>query len=220
MAVTLAEYAKLRQVTLDALRDGFSKITEPDKLERFIHSVFYPAQSSYDYHNLWLIDDRLAFSYFLASDKPFGNSSERVDLLVLDSPVAVVDSKNSGVAYSSVTLFELKRPGRDDYSDDDNPVRQLYRYLRKLQEGTLKDQNQRPIKTDEATQFHLYAVCDITPSLKRILDDYGFSPTGDGLGAFYYNPRYKAYIEVLSYDKIRNDAEKRNRALFDKLGMR
>lgn len=28
-----------------------------------------------------------------------------------------------------------------------------------------------------------------------------------------------AYIEVLSYDKIRNDSEKRNKALFDKLGI-
>lgn len=28
-----------------------------------------------------------------------------------------------------------------------------------------------------------------------------------------------AYIEVLSYDKIRNDSEKRNKVLFDKLGI-
>lgn len=28
-----------------------------------------------------------------------------------------------------------------------------------------------------------------------------------------------AYIEILSYDKIINDAKKRNRILFDKLGI-
>lgn len=34
-----------------------------------------------------------------------------------------------------------------------------------------------------------------------------------------FNKSYNAYFEVLSYDKILNDAKKRNQVLFDKLGI-
>ena len=40
-----------------------------------------------------------------------------------------------------------------------------------------------------------------------------------GLGYYNYNKKYNAYFEILSYDKILNDAKKRNRVLFDKLGL-
>ena len=42
----------------------------------------------------------------------------------------------------------------------------------------------------------------------------------DSLGYFDFNETYNAYFEILSYDKILNDARKRNRVLFDKLGLK
>lgn len=45
----------------------------------------------------------------------------------------------------------------------------------------------------------------------------GFSETIDGLGMF--RMLNNQYIEVLTYDKIINDAKKRNKILFDKLGI-
>lgn len=49
------------------------------------------------------------------------------------------------------------------------------------------------------------------------LNSLGYSRTPDGLGAYFYNQSLKAYIEVLSYDKIKNDSEQRNRVLFETL---
>ena len=66
---------------------------------------------------------------------------------------------------------------------------------------------------------YLYAVCDITTTLEQILDFHDFSQTPDKLGYYKYNDKMNAYIEILSYDKIINDAKKRNRILFDKLGI-
>lgn len=47
----------------------------------------------------------------------------------------------------------------------------------------------------------------------------GFTRTADNMGAYKYNDVIHAYIEVMSYDKVRNDSEKRNKVLFDKLGI-
>jgi len=46
-----------------------------------------------------------------------------------------------------------------------------------------------------------------------------YTRTPDGLGAYYYNSNLHAYIETLSFDKVRNDSEKRYRILFEKLGI-
>jgi hypothetical protein len=48
----------------------------------------------------------------------------------------------------------------------------------------------------------------------------GFTETPDRGGFFHYNPFYKAYLELVSYDKVLGDARKRNRAFFDALKLR
>ena len=107
----------------------------------------------------------------------------------------------------------------DDFDMEDNPITQLLDYAKKIKEDNAKDSHHRPIHVADTTQFYLYTVCDITPTLDRVLDTMSFTKTPDGLGAYFYNPKLHAYIEVLSYDKIRNDSEKRNKVLFDKLGI-
>ena len=108
---------------------------------------------------------------------------------------------------------------RDDYDMEHNPITQLLDYAKKIISGKAKDHKHRPIRAIETTQFYLYAVCDITPSLERVLDSMSFTRTPDGLGAYLYNNSMHAFIEVVSYDKVKIDAEKRNKVLFDKLGI-
>jgi hypothetical protein len=43
--------------------------------------------------------------------------------------------------------------------------------------------------------------------------------TSDGQGFFGYNPGVGAYIEIIDFDKLVQDAKRRNRILFDKLGI-
>ena len=47
----------------------------------------------------------------------------------------------------------------------------------------------------------------------------GLSITSDHLGYFGYNPNFKAYIEVMSFDRLVNAPRERNRAFFDRLGL-
>lgn len=223
----LAEYVVHRRIILNLFGHGLD-IRDDGKfnLEKYMHQLIYPMRSTsvempYENHNLWLLDEKLSFCQFISSDKPFDNAQgeERADLLVLDSPVVVADSKNTGKAYDAITIFELKRPMRDDYDMEDNPITQLLDYAKKIKDGKAKDSHHRPINASETTQFYLYAVCDITPTLARVLERMSFTRTPDNLGAYFYNQELHAYIEVLSYDKIRNDSEKRNKILFDKLGI-
>lgn len=139
--------------------------------------------------------------------------------MILDNPVAVSDDKNDGTVFDTIIIFELKRPMRDDYTDSDNPITQLYDYVRKIRNGEAKDKYHRPIRVNSSTKYYLYAVCDITSKLERFIDQYSFTPTPDMLGYYNFNKTYNAYFEILSYDKILIDAKKRNRVLFDKLGI-
>ena len=223
----LAEYVVHRRIILNLFGHGLD-IKDDGKfnLEKYMHQLIYPMRTTsedipYENHNLWLLDEKLSFSQFISSDKPFDNAQgeDRVDLLVLDSPVVVAESKNTGMSYDTITIFELKRPMRDDYNMEDNPITQLLDYAKKIKEDKAKDSRHRPIHASETTQFYLYAVCDITSTLTRVLERMSFTKTPDNLGAYFYNQELHAYIEVLSYDKIRIDSEKRNKVLFDKLGI-
>ena len=153
---------------------------------------------------------------------PFANNpqEERPDLLILDQPVAMSENQNDGSIFNSIIIFELIRPMRSDYTDGDNPISQLYKYVDKIKTGNAKDKDGRPIRVAETTQFYLYAICDITDNLKRIIQHYGiFRSTPDKMGYFGFNQDYNAYIEILSFDKMINDSKKRNKVLFEKLGI-
>lgn len=224
---TLAEYVIHRRIILNLFNQGLEiKADGKFNLEKYMHNLIYPMRSTsddmpYENHNLWLIDEKLSFCQFISSDKPFDNAQneERTDILVLDSPVVVAESKNTGVEYDSIAIFELKRPMRDDYNMENNPITQLIDYAMRIKNGEVKDSKHRKISTSDKTQFYLYALCDITPSLERVLNSHSFTRTADKLGAYMYNNSIHAYIEVLSFDKVRNDSEKRNKVLFDRLGI-
>lgn len=223
----LAEYVVHRKVILNLFKKGI-EIKDDGKfnLEKYMHQLIYPMRMTsdelpYENHNLWLIDEKLSFCKFISSDKPFDNSNkeDRTDIMILDNPVAVAENENNGSTYGSIVIFELKKPMRDDYSMESNPVTQLTDYAQQILDGKVKDSKHRNIRATNETQFYLYAVCDITPSLERILNIMDFTKTADRLGAYHYNSNIHAYIEVLSFDKIRNDSEKRNHVLFEKLGI-
>ena len=226
-SASLAEYVTHRRVIIELLSRGLRRQNDGKfNKEQYIHNLFYPTRATsddidYEAHNLWLIDEKLSYCYFIASDTYFDNDpkQERTDILILDNPVAVSDDKNDGTVFDTIIIFELKKPMRDDYTDRYNPITQLYSYVRKIRSREARDKYHRIINVNDSTKYYLYAICDITDKLLPFLDQNGFTQTPDNLGYFNFNKPYNAYFEVLSYDKILNDARKRNKVLFDKLGL-
>ena len=223
----LAEYVYHRKIILEMLSKGIH-IKENGKFskESYIHDLIYPMRKTseeieYESHNLWLIDERLAYCEYISSDIPFDNNpkEERTDILVLDHPIALSDENNTGREFETIVIFELKRPMRDDYDAKENPIQQLLGYVDKLSTNKVTDKNGRPIKVGSNTQFYLYAVCDLTPKMIKVAEDRDFIETPDKLGMYKYHEKKRAYIELISYDKLIIDAEKRNKVLFEKLGI-
>lgn len=226
-SAALAEYVAHRRVIIELFERGLRRKDDGKfNQEKYMHNLIYPMKAtsddiSHDAHNLWLIDEKLSYCSFISSDIPFNNDykQERSDILVLDNPVAVSNDENNGTVFDTIIIFELKRPMRDDYTDSSNPITQLYDYVRKIRSGEAKDRYHRPIRVSDSTKYYLYAVCDVTSKMERFIEQFSFTQTPDKLGYFAYNKIYNAYFEILSYDKILNDAKKRNRVLFDKLGV-
>lgn len=223
----LAEYVYHRKIILEMLNKGIH-IKDNGKFnkESYIHNLIYPMRRTseeveYESHNLWLIDERLAYCEYISSDIPFDNNpkEERTDILMLDHPIALSDENNTGREFETIVIFELKRPMRDDYDAKDNPIQQLLGYVDKLSTNKVTDKTGRPIRVGSNTQFYLYAVCDLTQKMIKVAEDRDFIETPDKLGMYKYHEKKRAYIELISYDKLINDAEKRNKVLFEKLGI-
>ena len=219
---SLSEYVTRRKSVLTLLERGMNR-KEDGKFnkEKYLHELIYPMRESsdgiaYEQHNLWLIDERLSYCSYISSDIPFDDQKKRPDILILDHPVALSETKENGI-FNTIILFELKRPMRDDYSEKENPIDQLYGYIKKIKSGKAVDKDGRTIKIVETTKFYAYAICDITSSLEDILVSRDFKKMPDSLGQYLYHAGYNAYIEVIPFDKLLGDAIKRNQILFDKL---
>jgi hypothetical protein len=69
-----------------------------------------------------------------------------------------------------------------------------------------------------ATAFHCYVVADLTPTLEASIIGR-FSRTPDGQGYFGYSPEPPAFVEIVPYGKILQDAKLRNAIFFKTLGI-
>lgn len=226
----LAKYVRDRREILNLLRKAVRQDSDGQyALEGAIHTLVVPMRATsddipYDQMNLWLIDERLAFHSYLASDKTFksiapieSQSAQRPDLMVFNRPIAF--SEYPSPAFQSVVIVEFKRPMRDDYNDGENPISQVYDYIREVRAGTAEQRDGRPLVVPAPTPFYCYVVCDITKNLRKFADNASLRLGWDGQGYFGYNAPLHAYVEVISFDKLIDDAEKRNRVFFEKLGL-
>lgn len=179
----------------------------------------------YDAHNLWILDDRLAFYSFFQSDKPFNtfltesDSRKEPDLaIVFDRSLAL---ERAGLD-EPVVIVEFKRPGRTNYGPGDDPVKQVLDYVKILRGGgSYKDSTGKVRKqVPEATRFLCFVIADFTDQLTDILDtSIAQNRSADGEGYFGFSPKHNAFVEVLPYSKLISDVRLRNEAFFKKLGL-
>lgn len=233
---SLAEYIVRRKVVLDFIEILLEKVRDDTRdsayqREDILHSFICPLRvntiedgtnkvESASSHDLWIVDERLTFAQYFSSDVEFAalsaaiESDERPDVLIFD----YVHGLRQTDEPSKVLLVEFKRPGRTNYSDEENPQLQVERYVRKLQSGRLSDVKGRPIKLNDTTIFYCFIVADIVGKL----DDwtYSWQQTADGRGRIYRpNSGFLGSIELVGWDALLDDARARNQAFFDKAGI-
>jgi hypothetical protein len=226
----LARYVCHRKAIIEFMQKQLS-IQEDGKYRREdrIHSIIFPRGKTsnevlFEDHNLWLVDERLAFHLFLSSDKPIrqlkvleNSSRKEPDIVAFDKAFAF--SEVPQVPFSSITIIEFKKPQRNDYNEAENPFTQVAKYINDIREGKASTASGRPIPISPNLPFYCYIICDITPTLKEWARLFELQDTPDCLGFFGYKRAYNAYFEAISYSKLVVDAEKRNKVFFQKLGL-
>jgi hypothetical protein len=223
----LIHYVSMRKCVLDL----FSKSLEigadgKHKAEGDVHDIIMRRKKDsddldYDAHNLWILDERLNFSSYVSSDKPIGKSNgDRTDIAIYNRRVAF---RGENEASHPITIFEFKKPQRDDFanqSSPDDPIRQIVRYVNQIREGKFKTPAGRDILVNNTTPFYGYVVCDLTAKVKKWLEfEKEFTSMPDGLGWFRWFGNNSLYMEVISWTKLLRDAEMRNKIFFNKLGI-
>ncbi len=233
---SLAEYIVRRKVVLDFLEILLEKVRDDTRdssyqREDILHSFICPLRvKTIDggdgkiepaaSHDLWIIDERLTFAQYFSSDVEFRKlseaveSDERADVLIFD----YVHGLRQTDEPSKVLLVEFKRPGRTNYTEEENPQFQVENYVKRLQSGVLSDVRGRPIKLDQNTIFYCYIVADIVGKM----DTWTFSwqRTADGRGRVYRPSNgFHGSIELMGWDQLIKDARARNQAFFDRAGI-
>jgi len=223
----LAQCVIHRKIILDLLEaqisvSGNGKFPKEEK----VHELIFPMRKTshevaWDKQNLWIIDERLAYHRFLASDKPIGSFSnvkgdrDEPDLFVLNNPAAFVGSGE--LPLNSAIIVEFKRAERTGF--DENPIEQVLRYVTKLRGAKVKDDRGRSVQVHSNAVFYCYIIADLTPQLKSMAQMASLDPTPDECGYFGFNRNFKAYVEIISYDKLLKDSSDRNRELFKALDL-
>ena len=223
----LIHYIAMRRNILDL----FGKSLQWDENQKyssegFVHDIIFPRKgdifkTTFHEHNLWIIDERLNFTSYLSSDVPLdGGRTARPDLIAYDRRVVFRGDNESS---NPVTIFEFKKPQRDDFvnqSSDEDPIEQIVRYVNNIVDGKFKTPEGMKILVAQNTPFYGFVVCDLTTKVERWLDrEKDFKPMPDKQGWFSWKGNINLYIEVLSWEKVLKDAQMRSRVFFHKLGI-
>lgn len=200
------------------------------ELEDTVHSIIYPTKTTsneidYNNQNLWILDERLSFHTFLSSDKALntikdfeGGSKDRPDLMIFNNPISYIEGDEA--PFNSVVLVEFKRPMRKGYDEyTDNPIVQLYDYVREIRKGKKMTTDGRTYDINDHTRFYCYLVCDINEKIVEYSENAQLEKNYDGLGYYGYNKSLKCVIDVMPFNQVLSNAKKRNKVLFNKLGI-
>lgn len=198
-------------------------------LEEDLHNIIFTmgAESKSmpnDYHNLWLLDERLTFNSFTTSDKQLrtnqhfkSDSQQEPDLMIYDFPWAYSDDPNK---VDSLVVFEFKRPGRDMNTKADKKLdTQVDEYFEKLMESKAKSDKGKFLNIDDSTPKFGYVICDLHKDLMDYNVKHNFFKKTPYNTLYKINSELNQYIEVMSFETMIDFAEKRHNAFFQALGI-
>lgn len=222
----LVRFAAKRKFYLEMLRKA-TQLKDDGKYQReaAVHSLIFPMQSDtagsegMTKQNLWLIDDRLAFSHYIASDKRFSaipitdsESIQRMDLAALKL-YAVGDSTRPG----ELSIIEFKRPGRNDYDSDENPISQVLDYVEELKNGKITAADGTEISNAKNLPIFCYVIAQFTEKLRRQCRNSNLAH--NEISDFYFGTVQNVYFELMNFNSLFRKAHDRNHALLVAAGL-
>jgi hypothetical protein len=175
----LAAYVSRRRAILDALAKMI-RTNEQGKYSRedAVHSLLMPMRTDSnelgpDASNLWIVDERLAFHDYLASDKTLSSmpitgsdSTKEPDILatrIVGTPVLAAEGEN--LPLPSIVVVEIKRPMRNDASEDKDPIQQCLDYVKRVRSGGIRTAAGRPVPPSPDLPAFCYVLADLTPTM-------------------------------------------------------
>ena len=238
---TLSEYVFRRKAILRLFEKMLDKRKDGKyELESMIHNLIFPMgltnrELVYQYHNLWLLDDRFSSFRFIASDKSIASysqiqSSKEPDLILINddknltnNPISFGNKDEGNV--SSMVIFEFKRPGdtahqkkKGDYRwDFSELVKGYFDVFLYGKEKEKKNYRGNVVKIDKDTPKFGYIIMDEMPEpLINFNTDNGWSRTP--FNSYYrIYEKLNLYLEAMTFQDMLNNARERNNPFFDHL---
>jgi hypothetical protein len=233
----LTEYVLRRKTVLDVMEVLIRRIRERGDgsqafhLEGTLHQFICPMRIRGDDpskveqsdHDLWIIDERLTFTKYFASDVPFtqiidgDTSTRRPDLLIYDRLHGLgAEGENP---LKRVMLVEFKHPGRKDYDERYSPMNQISEYITKLKNGEIEDFRNARVRIADDCVFYCYIVADIVGKLE--IHTNGWRTTSNGRGRIQeLGGKFRGIVEIIEWADLIGDARLRNHAFISAAGLR
>jgi len=223
----LAEYVVHRKKVIElieaARKYGATGTHAPEDTihDLIFHRFSDSVDTDYFEHNLWLIDDALAFLPYISSDRAMHGKGRKkgdkiADLAFFDDSLVLGD--NDG---TTITIVEFKRPSRDDYRFGDvkhDPVMQV---IKTLEDATVAGGIARTDGSHFAfrgvVRRFAYIVADLKPSLVTVLRNHDFKNDWNPDIYVRYRDNEQIFIQAMGYDTLVAHAKKRNQAFFSVL---
>lgn len=184
---------------------------------RFSDSV----KTGYFEHNLWLIDDALAFLPYVSSDRTLhgkrrGAGDKVTDLAFFDDSLVLGDEDGT-----TITIVEFKKPSRDDYSFGkvkSDPVLQVIETLgQATAAGGITRTDGSHLSFAGVVRRFAFIVADITPTLSKLFKQHDFKNDWNPRIYVRYRDNEKIFIQAVGYETLVENAKKRNQAFFSVL---
>ena len=204
----LAQYVGHRKIIMEFLERAITLPPDADAkypLEEVVHKLVFPMQSTsqdvpYNEQNLWMIDERLTYHSFIASDKQLRSlemlktkSAQRGDLVIFDEKILFSDVNPSEHPINSITTIEFKRPGRDDYNESDNPLSQAFKLIDEIRNSEFEVKGRPVPVSNRDIPASIYCICDLTPTFRRVLKLLDAFVTPDNQGYYGFHRGFNAY---------------------------
>lgn len=216
----LAVYVAYRNHVIQIFKQLLNRTEEGLATEDKVHQLIYPRyrdseQIGYWAHNLWLIDDDLAYARYISSDRTPGGNLRQKGKYAHD---LLINNENEFM------VVEMKRPQKKDYdsakeANTKHPVDQLKNQIMDIRErGKIIDSVGRERKIEKNSMARGYILADWNDNLERYLKIEDFILTNfGGQMAYRYYKELNLIIEVLAFDRLVDRASNRNEAFVSML---